>query len=63
MDKKGQVGNIPQYVISFVLIGLIVAVGLVVLDFGFKSNIFADKRNLWAFPVLAQAQLPPLTTR
>jgi hypothetical protein len=32
MDKKGQVGNIPQYVISFVLIGLIVAVGLVVLD-------------------------------
>lgn len=32
MDNKGQVGAIPQYVITFVLIGLIVAVGLVVLD-------------------------------
>ena len=32
MDKRGQVGAIPQYVITFVLIGLIVAVGLVVLD-------------------------------
>jgi uncharacterized protein involved in cysteine biosynthesis len=32
MDKKGQVSNIPQYVISFILIGLIVAVGVVVLD-------------------------------
>jgi len=32
LDKKGQVSNIPQYVISFILIGLIVAVGVVVLD-------------------------------
>lgn len=32
MDKKGQVNNVPAYVIAFVLIGLIVAVGLIVLD-------------------------------
>ncbi len=31
-NKKGQVSNIPAYVISFVLIGLIVAVGIIVLD-------------------------------
>ena len=32
MQKKGQVQNVPQYVIAFVLIGLIVAVGIIVLD-------------------------------
>lgn len=31
-NKKGQVSNVPAYVISFVLIGLIVAVSVVVLD-------------------------------
>jgi len=31
-NKKAQIGNVPQYVIAFVLIGLIVAVGVVVLD-------------------------------
>jgi hypothetical protein len=50
MDKKGQVGNIPQYVISFVLIGLIVAVGLTRVS-SFFSRSLSCLISLWECPV------------